>query len=263
MVSSLPKTIILGIVIGVFVTGLLIGGSIEQTTAAKKMNIPGWVKNNAEWWSQGQISDEDFASGIEYMINDGIIKVQQAQAQTPTSSGEPFDELWDAIIKLQNDLANIQVSNGDQGSQGPQGLTGATGPQGPPGPQGEQGPQGPAGPEGPTGDSSGSVDLSVIESRLTALENKPVPEFSVRVVYKDGPIAANGHDTIWVFCDPHETLIHGGWTGSDGLVPLHGFQAIQKTDAGNDRDGQKITLGNPTGITLNGRVHAYCATLVP
>jgi len=125
-ISRTPKIVIL-VVIGVFVTGLLIGGSIEQTTAAKKMNIPGWVKNNAEWWAQGQISDEDFATGIEYMINDGIIKVQQVQAQTPTSSGQPFDELWDAIIKLQNDLANIQVSNGDQGPAGP---PGAQGPQG-------------------------------------------------------------------------------------------------------------------------------------
>jgi len=170
MASYLPKTIILGIVIGVFVTGLLIGGSIEQTTAAKKMNIPGWVKNNAEWWAQGQISDEDFATGIEYMINDGIIQVQQAQAQTPTSSGEPFDELWDAIIKLQNDLANIQVSNGDQGSQGPQGLTGAigaTGPQGPPGTQGEQGIQGPAG-------SLAELNLRFVVNQADMLPNKKI-----------------------------------------------------------------------------------------
>jgi len=85
-ISRTPKIVIL-VVIGVFVTGLLIGGSIEQTTAAKKMNIPGWVKNNAEWWAQGQISDEDFATGIEYMINDGMHKLRQAQVNHSMSFG--------------------------------------------------------------------------------------------------------------------------------------------------------------------------------
>ena len=30
--------------------------------------IPDWVKNNAKWWSDDQISDEDFASGLEFLI---------------------------------------------------------------------------------------------------------------------------------------------------------------------------------------------------
>ena len=33
------------------------------------------LENNADWWSQGLISDEDFANGIEYLIKYGIIKV--------------------------------------------------------------------------------------------------------------------------------------------------------------------------------------------
>jgi len=37
--------------------------------------IPKWIKNNAKWWSQGSIDDENFASGIQYMIKQGIIKI--------------------------------------------------------------------------------------------------------------------------------------------------------------------------------------------
>jgi len=258
MVSSLPKTIILGIVIGVFVTGLLIGGSIEQTTAAKKMNIPGWVKNNAEWWAQGQISDEDFATGIEYMINDGIINVQQAQAQTPTSSGEPFDELWDAISKLQNDLANIQVSNGVQGQAGPQGSPG------PPGPQGEQGPLGPAGPEGPAGDSSGSVDLSVIESRLSALENKPLPILQIRTVTTETPIAAGvvGASTP-AYCNEDEVLIHGTWMGSSTIKPAYHWRALYAHEnSGVQTDFQDGSFLNDGPANVNVRVQAHCAKIV-
>jgi len=37
--------------------------------------IPSWIKNNACWWSQGLISDGDFAQGIQWLIQEGIIQV--------------------------------------------------------------------------------------------------------------------------------------------------------------------------------------------
>ena len=37
--------------------------------------IPDWVRNNAGWWSQGEITDKDFASGIQYLMTKGIISV--------------------------------------------------------------------------------------------------------------------------------------------------------------------------------------------
>ncbi len=37
--------------------------------------IPAWIKNNADWWSQGLISDDDFLKGIQFMVENGIIIV--------------------------------------------------------------------------------------------------------------------------------------------------------------------------------------------
>ena len=37
--------------------------------------IPTWIKNNAGWWADNQISDNDFISGIEHLIENKIIKV--------------------------------------------------------------------------------------------------------------------------------------------------------------------------------------------
>jgi len=37
--------------------------------------IPGWIKNNAKWWADGQISEDDFVNGIEWLVEQGIIKV--------------------------------------------------------------------------------------------------------------------------------------------------------------------------------------------
>jgi len=46
-----------------------------EVPIANEISIPEWVRNNAGWWSSNQIQDSDFASGIEYMIKEGIIKV--------------------------------------------------------------------------------------------------------------------------------------------------------------------------------------------
>ena len=37
--------------------------------------VPEWVKNNAGWWAADEISDSDFFSGIEYLIENNIITV--------------------------------------------------------------------------------------------------------------------------------------------------------------------------------------------
>src|SRR5579864_1049161 len=46
---------------------------------AQELQIPPWVKNNAGWWSEGQIGDNDFVKGIQYMIQSGIMKIPQTQ----------------------------------------------------------------------------------------------------------------------------------------------------------------------------------------
>ena len=47
-------------------------------------NVPDWVKNNAGWWAEGQIDDTAFVSGVQYMIEQGIISVPS----TTRSSGD-------------------------------------------------------------------------------------------------------------------------------------------------------------------------------
>jgi len=48
----------------------------SYTTAVEESNeIPSWIKNNADWWSQGLISDDDFVKGIRYLVQQGILIV--------------------------------------------------------------------------------------------------------------------------------------------------------------------------------------------
>ncbi|MDH3764825.1 MAG: hypothetical protein OER82_03340 [Nitrosopumilus sp.] len=44
-------------------------------------DIPDWIKNNAEWWAAGQIDDDSFVQGIQYLIKEDILKIP------PTTQG--------------------------------------------------------------------------------------------------------------------------------------------------------------------------------
>jgi len=40
--------------------------------------VPDWIKNNARWWSAEQITDSEFISGIEHLIDENIIIIPDA-----------------------------------------------------------------------------------------------------------------------------------------------------------------------------------------
>ena len=44
-----------------------------ESNSNSSEEIPLWIRHNAQWWSSGLISDEDFLSGIKYLIEVGII----------------------------------------------------------------------------------------------------------------------------------------------------------------------------------------------
>ena len=50
----------------------------------KDPRVPEWVKNNAGWWSDGQISETEFIQAIEFLIKQGIINIPPG----PTIEGE-------------------------------------------------------------------------------------------------------------------------------------------------------------------------------
>jgi len=52
----------------------LIGSGIfVPNSSAQDAQIPNWVKNVAGWWGSGDISENEFVTGIEYLINNNII----------------------------------------------------------------------------------------------------------------------------------------------------------------------------------------------
>ena len=82
--------------------------SLFSTTSLADLQIPTWVKNNARWWSEGQIEDNDFVKGLQYLIQSEIIKIPQTQSQTNSSQQIP---IW--IKNNAGWWANGTITDGD------------------------------------------------------------------------------------------------------------------------------------------------------
>ena len=55
---------------------------IPEETPEPTQNIPAWIKNNAGWWANGDIDDNSFVQGIQFLIKEGIMEIP------PTAQGE-------------------------------------------------------------------------------------------------------------------------------------------------------------------------------
>jgi len=73
----------------------LIGsGILVPNSSAQDAQIPNWIKNVAGWWAIGDISENEFLTGIEYLINNNIILIDfipchdeiQSQTISPSKS---------------------------------------------------------------------------------------------------------------------------------------------------------------------------------
>lgn len=54
-------------------------------------SIPQWIKNNAAWWSEGTITDLEFLTAIEFLIENDIMKIQGVIKNSESSDVIP---LW-------------------------------------------------------------------------------------------------------------------------------------------------------------------------
>jgi len=56
-------------------------------------SIPGWIKNNAGWWADGQIDDGSFVAAIQWLISHNVMTIP------PTEQGTGSDDVIPSWIK--------------------------------------------------------------------------------------------------------------------------------------------------------------------
>ena len=59
------------------------------TNQDNEVSIPEWIRNNASWWAAGQIDDNTFIQGIEYLIRNNVIVVSQISQENAASEEIP------------------------------------------------------------------------------------------------------------------------------------------------------------------------------
>ena len=71
----------------IILAAMLVILPIAQTVSAE--TVPSWIKNNADWWAQGQIGDDVFVQGIQYLVAEDIISVPPTQVTQQASENIP------------------------------------------------------------------------------------------------------------------------------------------------------------------------------
>ena len=62
------------------------------------ISIPSWIKNNAGWWANDDISDSDFLYGIKFLVETNIIQFQSDADYEKTENIEKYLLDWDTIV---------------------------------------------------------------------------------------------------------------------------------------------------------------------
>ena len=82
--SSIMR-LLLSILVASFVGAMLIPNAFAVDV------VPAWIKNNAGWWAEGQIDDQTFVNGMQFLIKEEIIQVSDT---TSASNNSEFIPEW-------------------------------------------------------------------------------------------------------------------------------------------------------------------------
>jgi len=89
---------------------ILISGLLFNTAYAA---VPDWVKNTAKWYGEGKISEKDFLGAIKYLINNGILTLEESKAEYPEPSDSKQELIEHGIKELveKNNLSALEFFN--------------------------------------------------------------------------------------------------------------------------------------------------------
>ena len=57
------------------ISSFMINAGNTPTMASNTSEIPVWIKNNAGWWADGSIDDNSFVQGIQFLVQEGFMKI--------------------------------------------------------------------------------------------------------------------------------------------------------------------------------------------
>jgi len=118
--DSSSRTLIIPFFSGDSVIEIIGTHALNPFISNVEIKIPDWIKNNARWWSTDLIEDNEFVSGIQYLIKEGIMTIPQTQSGQSSNQDIPSwiknnAEWWaDGLIDDNEFVSGIQylITNG-------------------------------------------------------------------------------------------------------------------------------------------------------
>ena len=109
--NSNSRTLIIPFFGGDSIIDIIGTDALNPFSEETEIQIPSWIKNNAEWWAADKIDDTAFVQGIQYLINEGIMTIPQTQSGESSGNGIPSwiknNAEWWAADKI-DDTAFVQ-----------------------------------------------------------------------------------------------------------------------------------------------------------
>ena len=78
--KKILAAVVLIVIAGIFSISIFVQEEaiiLTPNASAQDYVIPAWIKNNAGWWADGQIPDSAFVQGIQFLIKEGIINLNE------------------------------------------------------------------------------------------------------------------------------------------------------------------------------------------
>lgn len=82
--------------------------------SAEESQIPSWIKNTVSFWVSGDVSDNEFISAIEWMLENDVIEVSSSDDEWKAESDKLFrenEQLRGDIKVLEDDILRLTKEN--------------------------------------------------------------------------------------------------------------------------------------------------------
>ena len=105
---------------GSLTINVILPESSDTTPPEEEIVVPDWIKFNAGWWASGQINDDSFVAGLQWLITNGIMHIPATEQGAGSDSVIPSwiksnAEWWaNDLIDDRNFVTGLQwlITNG-------------------------------------------------------------------------------------------------------------------------------------------------------
>lgn len=77
----------------------------------KPSKLPTWIKRIFVWYGQGQISEDDLIGAIEYLVQNGLIKIKTTSNANPSTQTQPSQQSTQSPAQKPNPPSTVSTTN--------------------------------------------------------------------------------------------------------------------------------------------------------